>query len=94
MGRPFCFSVLYPQRRFNAEEQLNLFLERTQLIPQIRIKADVEVTMRKDNKSIADLMHRESAGADAVLLGLATPEGGEEESTADRLAVKIQNLLF
>jgi len=30
-------------------------------------------------------MHRESAEADTVLLGLATPHEGDEEASADRL---------
>ena len=57
-----------------------------QLIPEIRIKADVEVNVREEDESVVDIMHRESAGADTVLLGLATPQEGDEENYADRLA--------
>ncbi len=68
-----------------------------QLIPEIRIKADVEVTVKDEDESIVDIMHRESAGADAVLLGLATPNEGDEENYANRLAElaeKISNCFF
>jgi hypothetical protein len=56
------------------------------LIPEIRIKAEVDVTVRDEEESILDLMHRESADADVVLLGLASPKEGDEESYAERLA--------
>ena len=42
--------------------------------------------VRDEEESVVDLMHRESADADIVLLGLATPKEGEEEAYADRLA--------
>jgi len=57
-----------------------------QLIPEIRIDADVEVKLKSEDESVFGIMHRESRGADVVLLGLATPEPGEEDSYADRLA--------
>jgi amino acid transporter len=57
-----------------------------QLIPEIRINADVEVTLKEEQESVVDIMHRESDGADVVLLGLATPNVGDEDSYADRLA--------
>ena len=56
------------------------------LIPEIRIKAEVDVTVRDEEESILELMHRESADADVVLLGLASPKEGDEESYAERLA--------
>ena len=56
-----------------------------QLIPEIRIQADVEVTVKDDDESVVDIMHRESGRADAVLLGLATPGEGEEDAYAERL---------
>jgi amino acid transporter len=64
--------------------QTERFLAR--LIPEIRIKADVDVTVRDEDESILDLMHRVSAAADVVLLGLASPKEGEEASYAERLA--------
>jgi hypothetical protein len=42
--------------------------------------------VRDEKESLVDLMHRESLEADIVLLGLATPKDGDEESYADRLA--------
>ena len=57
-----------------------------QLIPEIRIQADVEVTLKSGEESVMEIMHRESAAADAVLLGLATPQEGDEESYAERLS--------
>lgn len=69
----------------------------SQLIPEIRIDADVEVTLKADNESVFEVMHRESHDADVVLLGLATPEPGEEEAYAERLtelADGFQNCFF
>jgi len=68
-----------------------------QLIPEIRIQADVEVTVKAETESVIDLMHRESAEADVVLLGLATPNEGDEETYADRLdelAAGFKNCFF
>lgn len=64
--------------------QTERFLAR--LIPEIRINADVEVTLKSEEESITQIMHRESALADVVILGLATPKQGEEESYAERIA--------
>ena len=57
-----------------------------QLIPEIRIDAVVEVTLKSGDESVMEIMHRESAHADTVLMGLATPNAGDEESYAERLA--------
>jgi hypothetical protein len=56
-----------------------------ELIPEIRINATVEVMVKAEGESVVDIMHRESAGADVVMLGLATPEEGDEEKYAERL---------
>nr|NIQ12119.1 amino acid permease [Gammaproteobacteria bacterium]NIR93641.1 amino acid permease [Gammaproteobacteria bacterium] len=63
--------------------QTERFLE--QLIPEIRIKAEVEVMVKGEGEGVVDIMHRESAHADVALLGLATPEDGDEEKYAERL---------
>jgi hypothetical protein len=63
-----------------------------QLIPEIRIKADVEVTLKPEEESVVDIMHRESGNADAVLLGLATPDDGKEAGYAERLAELAEGL--
>jgi hypothetical protein len=68
-----------------------------QLIPEIRIDADVEVTLKSEDESVMEIMHRESAHADTVLLGLATPNPGDEENYAERLAelaAGFQNCFF
>ncbi len=68
-----------------------------QLIPEIRIKADVEVALKTGSESVMAIMHRESASAEAVLLGLATPQEGEEENYAERLselAAGFRNCFF
>ena len=68
-----------------------------QLIPEIRIDADVDVTLKSEGESVTEIMHRESAHADTVLLGLATPNDGDEENYAERLAelaAGFQNCFF
>lgn len=68
-----------------------------QLIPEIRIQADVEVTLKTGDESVMAIMHRESASAEVVMLGLATPQEGEEENYAERLnelAAGFRNCFF
>jgi hypothetical protein len=68
-----------------------------QLIPEIRIQADVEVTVKAEEESVVNIMHRESGEADVVLLGLATPNEGDEEDYAERLdelAAGFRNCFF
>ena len=68
-----------------------------QLIPEIRIDASVEMILKDEADSVVDIMHRESATADVVLLGLATPKQGDEEAYAERLAelaAGFQNCFF
>ncbi|MFH1679055.1 MAG: Na-K-Cl cotransporter [Candidatus Eisenbacteria bacterium] len=55
------------------------------LIPQIRIDAEPMVLMKPKDVSVSDLIQEQSAKAEVVFLGLATPEHGEEEAYADRL---------
>jgi amino acid transporter len=57
----------------------------TNLIPGIRIEAEPQVVVKPEGASVADLIHKQSANAAAVLLGLATPKAGEEEAYAERL---------
>ena len=61
--------------------------ERTlaRLLPEIRIEADVSVHVKKDEENVRDVIHQESAEADLVLLGLATPPPGRERAYAERL---------
>jgi amino acid transporter len=64
-----------------AETERNL----ARLLPEIRIQADVEVRVKAPDESVRDVIHAVSAEAELVLLGLATPEPGEEVQYAERL---------
>ncbi len=64
-------------------EKTELFLH--QLIPEIRIDAQIEVSLKPDDVSVREMILQRSGDADLVLLGLATPEEGEEQSYATRL---------
>ncbi len=57
-----------------------------QLIPEIRIAADVHVFVKPPEESVAQVIHAESGEADLVLLGLATPKSGEEDAYAKRIS--------
>jgi solute carrier family 12 (potassium/chloride transporter), member 4/6 len=57
-----------------------------QLIPEIRIEAQVEVQVKAEGRSVRDTIHAQSRGSDVVILGLATPEEGDEENHARRLS--------
>ncbi len=75
----------------------DLMVERTrsflqQLIPKIRINAEIDVRIREPDSSIREVMQRESAEADLVLLGLACPEEGKEPEYAERLVELTEGL--
>ena len=55
------------------------------LMPEIRIEAEVNVVLKPKDQSVADVIHRESAEAAAVFLGLEVPQVGDEETYADRM---------
>lgn len=55
------------------------------LIPEIRISARVDVFVKPPDESVRDVIHAESGDADLVLLGLAKPRPGEEETYAEHL---------
>jgi len=55
------------------------------LIPEIRIQADVRVLIREKDKSIRQMIHEQSGGAEVVIFGLATPEEDKEAFYVDRL---------
>jgi amino acid transporter len=55
------------------------------LIADVRIEAQPEVTLKPKDVAVGELIAKESAGADVVFLGLATPKPGEEEEHAKRL---------
>ncbi len=64
-------------------EKTENFLKK--LIPEIRIGAKVEVSIKPDAVSIKETILQKSGDADLVLLGLGCPEEGDEESYAKRL---------
>ncbi len=55
------------------------------LIPKIRIDAEIQVMIKAEDESVKEMILEQSATADLVLLGLATPEEGKEEEYAQRL---------
>jgi len=55
------------------------------LIPAIRIDAEPRVIIKPKGVRVSELIREESAGADVVFLGLATPDEGEEAAYAERL---------
>jgi len=56
------------------------------LLPDLRISAESDVTLRPADSTVREIIHRESADADLVFLGLSIPESAEErESYSERL---------
>jgi len=56
-----------------------------QLIPDIRIDATPHVIIKPKELSVSEVIQKESANAEVVFLGLATPKPGEEAEYAARL---------
>ncbi len=63
-----------------------------ELIPEIRIAAEVDVMIKPEGASVKDVILRKSGGADLVMLGLAMPEEGDEENHARRLSELTEGL--
>ena len=55
------------------------------LFPEIRIEAESEVIERPKDVNLREVIQQESAEADVIFFGLATPGRGEEESYAQRM---------
>jgi hypothetical protein len=55
------------------------------LIPEIRIEADVRVVVKPKDEPVIDVIHRESADAAVVFLGLEVPAVGDEMVYAERM---------
>jgi len=72
------------------EASTRRFLE--QLVEEIRIDADIIVSLKPPEKSVLDVMHAESRESDAVILGLALPEEGEEAGYVERLLEMVEKL--
>ena len=55
------------------------------LLPEARIGAETEVIVKPDDSTIQEVIHRTSAGADVVFLGLQEPEMDGEAAYAERI---------
>jgi len=75
------------------EEERELQLDGlAKLLPQTRIGADTEVLVKPEELSITEILHRISADADIVFLGLQEPEHGGESAYADRIIELAEGL--
>ena len=66
-----------------AQKNTKLYLE--QMLKDIRIEADCDAFIKPDDLSISELIQSRSASADAVFLGLAVPETGNELEYVTRM---------
>jgi len=67
------------------------------LLPQIRIRAEARVILKPPDASVIEVIHRESAEAAVVFLGLQVPDTGKEEeyaATLERLAGELPVVFF
>ena len=55
------------------------------LLQEIRIRAETEIITKPAGETIADVIHRGSADADLVFLGLQDPKVGGEAGYAQRM---------
>jgi amino acid transporter len=62
------------------------------MLSEVRIVADTQFIMKPEDKSIAELITHQSAGADIVFLGLRDPEPGSEAEYARRMAQLTEGL--
>jgi amino acid transporter len=56
-----------------------------QLIADTRIPAEIEVVVKSDDQTVAEMIHQHSRDADVTFLGLMVPQPGEESEGVDRL---------
>jgi hypothetical protein len=62
------------------------------LLPETRIGAESEVILKPEGQTITEVLHRSSAEADVVFLGLQEPEPGGEAAYADRIIELAEGL--
>jgi hypothetical protein len=75
------------------EDERQLQLEGlAKLLPEARIGAETEVLVKPDELTITEILHRVSAGADVVFLGLHEPKRGGESEYADRIIELAEGL--
>jgi potassium/chloride transporter 4/5/6 len=68
-----------------------------ELVDEIRIDAKINVLLKDPDEKVAEIIRRESADAEVVMLGLATPEKGKEAEAAVRmegLSEGLPNVFF
>ena len=63
-----------------------------EIMPELRMDAEVEVIVKPQDLHVADIIKKQSANADAVLFGLNIPEKGEEEQYAVRLLEMVEGI--
>jgi len=63
-----------------------------EIMPELRMDAEVEVIVKPQDMHVTDIIKNESADADAVLFGLNIPEEGEEEEYAVRLLEMVEGI--
>jgi hypothetical protein len=66
--------------------------EFTELLPEIRITAQVDVVVAQKDEVVFDLIRRHSQGASLVFLGLASAEDGNEEKVAAHVQAMVRGL--
>lgn len=62
------------------------------LLPEARIDAETRVIVKPKETTIREVIQKESAHADLVFLGLATPSPGEEDAYAERMVQMAEGL--
>jgi hypothetical protein len=73
-----------------ARQNTERYLE--SMLRDIRIEADCDVFIKPTDSSIGELIQSRSAGADAVFVGLAIPEPGQELEYVNRLESLVGEL--
>jgi len=76
----------------DEEEKRNQTEGLGELLSEVRIKADTEVIMKPEGRTIASVIHEQSAGADLVFLGLREPGPGKAADYARRLEELAEGL--
>ena len=73
-----------------AKQTSEKFLQN--LVDEIRIDAEIRVLLKDPEEKVAEVIRRESADAEVVMLGLATPDRGKEAEYALRLEALSKGL--
>ncbi|MEM9594677.1 MAG: Na-K-Cl cotransporter [Acidobacteriota bacterium] len=76
----------------NDEERRDMEEGLAALIPETRIRAETEIVVREPGRRVAEILHRRSADADVVILGLTLPKAGDEGEYAERLMELAEGL--